>query len=237
MIAVTFDYGQTLGELDTEYLARRVAERGARVTRERLDQASPAAWKEYDAAKKRGESGEAAWSSFMAALLTGAGAVPIAKTGPDAPGISEIVNFLWSEQPRNNLWRRAIAGMSELCADLAAQGVPLGIVSNSEGRLVELLDSMDLRKFFPVVADSGVLGIEKPDPRIFEWTAKSLDVATTDLVHVGDAWVADIEGALGVGARAIWVTADPSSRAVPGGVVTASTASDVRAALAAWGIL
>lgn len=230
MIAVTFDYGQTLGELDTGYLAGRVAERGARVTRERLDQASPAAWKEYDAAKKRGETGQAAWSSFMAALLTGAGAAPVS-------ALPDLVNFLWSEQPRNNLWRRAIPGMSEICADLSARAVPLGIVSNSEGRLVELLDVMDLRKFFLVVADSGVLGIEKPDARIFEWTAKSLDVAASDLIHVGDAWVADIEGALGVGARAIWVTAAPSSRKIPAGVVTATTAEDVRAALAAWGVL
>jgi FMN phosphatase YigB (HAD superfamily) len=230
MIAVTFDYGQTLGELDTGYLARRAAERDAHVTPERLEQASPAAWKEYDAAKSRGETGQAAWSSFMAALLTLAGTAP-------ASAIPELVNFLWSEQPRNNLWRRAIPGMSEICADLSARAVPLGIVSNSEGRLVELLDVMDLRKFFPVVADSGVLGIEKPDARIFEWTAKSLDVAASDLIHVGDAWVADIEGALGVGARAIWITPAPSSRNVPPGVVTATTAEDVRTALAAWGVL
>jgi HAD superfamily hydrolase (TIGR01549 family) len=235
MIAVTFDYGQTLAELDTEYLARRVAERGATVTRERLDQASPQAWKEYDAAKSRGETGRAAWSSFMRALLTGAGVR--SSTAPGAEVTSTLVDFLWSEQPRNNLWRRAIAGMSELCADLSTHGVPLGIVSNSEGRLVELLDLMDLHRFFPVVADSGVLGVEKPDGRIFEYTAEHLEVETSDLIHVGDAWVADIEGALGVGARAIWITAEPGSQTLPPRVVTATTASDVRAALAAWGVL
>ena len=235
MIGVTFDYGQTLGELDTDYLARRIGERGQLVTRERLDAASPAAWREYDAAKQRGEVARVAWSSFMTTLLGGAGAWTTRADG--AAVTASLVDFLWSEQPRNNLWRRAIAGMAELCGELSASGVPLGIISNSEGRLVELLDHMDLHKFFPVVADSGVLGIEKPDRRIFDWTAVELGVTTADLIHVGDAWVADVEGALGVGARVIWITAEQTTRPLPTGVVTATTASDVRAALAAWGVV
>lgn len=234
MIAVTFDYGQTLAELDTGYLAKRVAERGVSVGQDSLDRASPIAWQAYDAAKRRGETGRDAWASFMTALLTGAGF-----SGQPNPGsvmTSELVDFLWSEQPRNNLWRRAIAGMSDLCADLSARGVRLGIVSNSEGRLVQLLDSMDLHRFFAVVADSGVLGVEKPDARIFEWTAARLDVSTRDLIHVGDAWTADVEGALGVGARAIWITPTPAARTLPDGVVACATAADVRSALEAWNV-
>jgi HAD superfamily hydrolase (TIGR01549 family) len=235
MIAVTFDYGQTLAELDTAFLAKRVAERGARVSEDSLDRASPVAWNAYDAAKRRGETGHDAWASFMTSLLTGAGVSYPANPGPDVT--SQLVDFLWSEQPRNNLWRRAIAGMSDLCADLAAGGVRLGVVSNSEGRLAQLLDAMDLHRFFPVVADSGVLGFEKPDPRIFEWTAERLDVATKQLIHVGDAWAADVEGALGVGARAIWITPTPASRTLPDGVVACTTAADVRSALGAWGVV
>jgi HAD superfamily hydrolase (TIGR01549 family) len=235
MIAVTFDYGQTLAELDTAFLARRVAERGASVSQENLDRAGPAAWQAYDAAKRRGETGHDAWASFMTALLTGAGVSGQAHT--DAEVTSQLVDFLWSEQPRNNLWRRAIAGMSDLCAELAVRGVRLGIVSNSEGRLAELLDSMDLHRFFSVVADSGVLGIEKPDPRIFEWTAAGLEVSTNELIHVGDAWAADVEGALGVGARAIWITPTPKSRTLPDRVVACATAADVRGALEAWGVV
>jgi HAD superfamily hydrolase (TIGR01549 family) len=234
VIAVTFDYGQTLAELDTGFLAGRVTERGANVSRARLDEASPAAWQAYDAAKRRGETGRDAWASFMTALLAGAGVSLGANARPEV--ISPLVDFLWSEQPRNNLWRRAIAGMSDLCAELAARGVRLGIVSNSEGRLAELLDTMDLHRFFPVVADSGVLGVEKPDARIFEWTAAGLEVTTKELIHVGDAWAADVEGALGVGARAIWVTSAPASRTLPEGVVACTTATEIRTALAAWGV-
>jgi HAD superfamily hydrolase (TIGR01509 family) len=233
MIAVTFDYGQTLAELDTEYLSRRAFEWGAQVDRARLDAAGPAAWRAYDEAKRRGDSGYHAWGTFMATLVSTAGV-----TSRDDPGrdvTRPLVDYLWSEQPRKNLWRRPIAGMMELVADLAAKDVPLGIVSNSEGKLAELLLEMGFARYFGVVADSGVLGFEKPDRRIFDFAARGLGVRAEELVHVGDAWVADVEGALGVGARAVWVSAE-SHRELPAGVVACRTADDIRSALRAFDV-
>jgi len=238
VIAVTFDYGQTLAELDMEYLARRVAERGSVVGAAALDAAAPAAWEEYNRAKARGDVAEQAWSAFMRALLEGAGLPRGERT--DASVTSDIVRFLWSEQPRNNLWRKPIAGMKELLAELRDSGTPLGVLSNSEGRLAELLEELDWARYFGVVADSGVLGFEKPDRRIFEWTAERLGVKTTDLIHVGDAWAADIEGALAVGAKAIWITREGDlSRTRPsedGHVVACETAEQIRSTLRAWDV-
>jgi HAD superfamily hydrolase (TIGR01509 family) len=233
MIAVTFDYGQTIAELDTEYLSRRALEWGARVDRARLDAASPTAWRAYDESKRRGDSGYGAWGTFMKTLVSVAGVVSI--TDPAEDVTARLVEYLWSEQPRRNLWRRPIAGMEELLADLVAKGVPLGIVSNSEGRLKELLEEMGLARFFRVVADSGVLGFEKPDRRIFDHAARGLGTRPEELVHVGDAWVADVEGALGVGARAIWVSTEPRSD-LPSGVAAAGTADDIRSALRTFGV-
>lgn len=236
MIAVTFDYGQTLAELDTEYLARRVAERGGSVRADALDAAAPTAWEAYNRAKARGDVAERAWSAFMRALLEGAG-LPGGER-PDASVTSDIVRFLWSEQPSNNLWRRPIPGMRELVAELRDSGTPLGVLSNSEGRLAELLDELDWKRYFGVVADSGRLGFEKPDRRIFEWTAERLAVKTTDLIHIGDAWAADIEGALAVGAKAIWVTSDPSRNGPldEDRVVACESAEQIRSALHAWNV-
>jgi putative hydrolase of the HAD superfamily len=237
VIAVTFDYGQTLAELDTEYLARRVAEKGASVRAAALDAAAPAAWEEYNRAKARGDVAERAWSAFMRSLLEGAG-LP---RGRDASVTTELVRFLWSEQPQNNLWRRPIAGMKDLLGNLLESGTPLGVLSNSEGRLAELLDELDWARYFGVVADSGRLGFEKPDRRIFEWTADRLGVKTTDLIHVGDAWAADIEGALAVGAKAIWITRGAGGSQGKGAlrdgrVVACETAEQIRSALRAWDV-
>lgn len=239
MTAVTFDYGQTLAELDTDFLARRVAERGRSVRANDLDAAAPAAWHAYNEAKERGDVAEAAWSAFMRALLEGAG---LPRAGAlEAEETREIVAFLWSEQPRRNLWRKPIAGMKELVSALRDSGVRLGVLSNSEGRLAELLEELGWSRYFETIADSGRLGFEKPDPRIFEWTAERLGVAPRELIHVGDAWAADVEGALAVGARAVWITrgGDPTRRELePGGrVVACETADEVRSALRAWSVL
>jgi putative hydrolase of the HAD superfamily len=230
--AITFDYGQTLAELDTVFLSKRALEWGALVDAARLDTASPTAWRAYDDAKRAGRSGRDAWTIFMASLLSHAGATSKEQPGRDV--IDDLVEYLWNEQPRRNLWRRHIAGMKELVEDLAARGVRLGIVSNSEGRLAELLAEVGLRSYFQFVADSGLLSFEKPDPRIFEFAAEGLGVAPAETVHVGDAWVADIEGAVGVGAKAIWVTPGvPAGHALPPGVVACRNAVEIRSALRA----
>ena len=70
--------------------------------------------------------------------------------------------------------------------DLAAAGMRLGIVSNFEAWLEELLGALDVRDAFPVRVISGVEGMEKPDPRIFELAMSRAGVAAEDSVYVGD---------------------------------------------------
>ncbi len=126
--------------------------------------------------------------------------------------------------------------MFELVCELSRAGIGVGIVSNSEGRLAELVAEIGHAALFPVIADSGKLGIEKPDARIFDWTAERLGTDSSQLVHVGDAWEADVVGALGAGARAIWF-APNERRSLPNGVIAAENATEVRAALAAFGVV
>jgi putative hydrolase of the HAD superfamily len=210
--AVTFDYGQTLAELDFETLRMRVEERAATVSEAALGAASPNAWVEYNAAKRRGDEGVSAWSHFMTTLLEGSDLRP-----SRGDTVAAIVDFLWQQQPKKNLWRRPIAGMFELVRDLHARGVPLGIV-------------------FRVVADSGKLGFEKPDRRIFDHAARALETTANRLIHVGDAWEADVEGALAVGARVIWFGARPDARPLPDRVLACPSATELRSALRQWGI-
>jgi putative hydrolase of the HAD superfamily len=55
-----------------------------------------------------------------------------------------------------------------------------------------------------VVIDSTVVGIEKPDPRIFTFALDALGVSAEDaagVVHVGDTIFADVRGARAAGLR------------------------------------
>lgn len=238
MIAVTFDFGQTLAELDHEMLCRRVSERGARLDVERARAETAAAWLAYGEAKVAGLAGHDAWCTFMRTLLERAGVVrgPGRADGTSDPTlVDELAEWLWEEQPAKNLWRKPVAGMFSLVEALVRSGVPAGIVSNSEGKIAELAEELRISGLFSAIADSGVLGIEKPDPRIFEWAAHALGVATTELVHVGDAWEADIVGALRVGARAVWF-APADDRKLPDRVLAARDARELRKALADFGV-
>ncbi|MCW5808228.1 MAG: HAD family hydrolase, partial [Deltaproteobacteria bacterium] len=186
---ITFDAGQTLVELDLDFLRRRLAERGTDVSVEALAASAPAAWARYDelvAAKGH------PWHELMQALLTGAG---IAAPAP-------LVAWLWSEQPRANLWRRPIPEMVTLARELAARGYAVGVLSNSEGRIAELLAEVGIADPFRAVVDSGRLGIEKPDPRIFAHARAALGGG--EAIHIGDSWPADVAGARDAGWRAIW---------------------------------
>jgi HAD superfamily hydrolase (TIGR01509 family) len=226
-LAVTFDFGQTLCDLDSAMLAGRLAERGVVASAGRLEAGVTAAWRAYDAAIAAGLGGHP-WKTFMSHLLEDAG----------VPGalVPDLCDWLWTEQPRRNLWRRPIAGMIELAREARGAGLPVGVISNSEGRLAELIAEVGWAGDFDVVADSGRLGMEKPDPPIFLWASARLGVPPERVVHVGDSWAADVEGARRAGMRAIGFRLRAPHPFSPG-VARADDAAEVRAALVAWGAL
>jgi len=219
---VTFDAGQTVIDLDLAFLVRRLAERGVAVERAALEAAVPGAWQRYDA--RVDPAGGHPWRELMTALLAGAGIA--------ADRIGALVDWLWDEQPRANLWRAQIPDMVALARELTGRGVRVAILSNSEGRLAELLAEIGIADAFAAIIDSGRVGIEKPDRRIFDHALAVLG-ATRPGIHIGDSWPADIAGALGAGWRAIWF----GRRATPVDdprVAVAHRADEVRAVLDRW---
>lgn len=227
---VTFDAGQTLIELDTELLSARLAERGTAVEPAALARATPGAWRRYDEVVAAGVAGHP-WGTLMETLLAGAG---VAEAGR-----LELVRWLREEQPRVNLWRREVPGMRAVVRRLRAAGVAVAVLSNSEGRLAELFEELGWAGDFDAIIDSGKVGVEKPDARIFALALEQLGVSAERAVHIGDSWPADVVGALAAGWRAIWYA--PAERVaggmtglVPSRVVHAGDAPAVVAALARW---
>jgi HAD superfamily hydrolase (TIGR01549 family) len=220
--AVSFDFGQTLGELDYGFLQRRLAERHVAFDPRRAREASRDAWHAYGVKKNDGHA--AAWRTMIELILLGGGV--------DGSAAGELGAWLWDEQPKQNLWRSPIAGMIELVRELRRAAVPVGIISNSEGHLAELVAELGWSNDFDVVVDSGRLGIDKPDPRIFLHACSELRVPATALLHVGDAWEADVKGALGVSARAVWFDAHHGTRQLPPHVYGAGSSNELREVLA-----
>lgn len=230
--AVSFDFGQTLAELDHEFMARRVLTFGAEMDPAASRSGTVAAWHAYGVAKSLGHA--RAWQAMMVEMLR-SGMVRKLRGETEPDYAEKIAQLLWDAQPSQNLWRKPIDGMFELVADLKARGIPVAIVSNSEGRLAELVEELGYTELFPIVVDSGRLGIDKPDPRIFEHAAERLSVPLAEIVHVGDAWEADVMGALGAGAKAIWYS-PTDERELPDGVVACRDAGELKGALARCGL-
>ena len=93
---------------------------------------------------------------------------------------------------------------------LREAGLALAIVSNAEGTMEQQLAAHRICQVgdgdgvtVEVVVDSKVVGVAKPDPRIFTLALEQLGVPGERAVHVGDSVHFDVEGARAAGVQAI----------------------------------
>jgi putative hydrolase of the HAD superfamily len=103
-------------------------------------------------------------------------------------------------------WTRVRRETADDLHALAGTGVRLAIVSNADGSVEELLGEFGICQVgegpgVPVAAvvDSTVVGVAKPDPRIFEIALAAVEAPPQRTIHVGDSLLADVAGARAAG--------------------------------------
>ena len=84
-------------------------------------------------------------------------------------------------------------------------GLRLGVVSNWDCGLADVLDDLGVGDRFEVVAASAVVGAGKPDPAIFHHALDALGVAPGEALHCGDLPAYDCAGAAAAGVRAVLI--------------------------------
>jgi putative hydrolase of the HAD superfamily len=84
----------------------------------------------------------------------------------------------------------------------------LGLVSNfTHPPAVErILAHVGLQRFFDEIIISGLLGVRKPHPAIFNELTRLFALAPHEIVFVGDELQADIAGAQQAGMHTVWMT-------------------------------
>jgi len=93
---------------------------------------------------------------------------------------------------------------SELLTLLRNNGCKLAIVSNTEEIVTSHdLDQFDMRRHFETVVLSSVVGVSKPDPRIFRIALQRLGVLAQECLFVGDDYDCDYRGPERVGLRPV----------------------------------
>jgi len=88
-------------------------------------------------------------------------------------------------------------------------GCTTGVISNSNGSVRSILEETGLAAHLAFILDSAVVGVEKPDPRIFRMALAEARVEPGDAVYIGDLYSVDVLGARAAGLDAILL--DPGS--------------------------
>jgi len=91
---------------------------------------------------------------------------------------------------------------------LKAAGLRLAVISNFDARLYQLLEGLELARFFESVTISSEAGYAKPDAQLFEIALTRMKVARGEAIHVGDAPHLDITGANAAGIESILIQRD-----------------------------
>jgi putative hydrolase of the HAD superfamily len=217
--AVLFDAGGTLVRLDYEWIADMLAEYGVIVTAGDVRRAELRGRRQYDLTVRAprppgagephpplGSAGDTA--AYFRGMLEGAGV--------RHPVLDEAIARLFEKQRGPGyLWGRANEGARDTIDTALEMGLRLACVSNSDGRAEAHLLDTGTRDGLEFVVDSQIVGVEKPDPRIFHIALERMGIAPERALYVGD-----IRGVDEVGARAAglhFVLVDPSGEyAAPG---------------------
>ncbi|MDO8793293.1 MAG: HAD family hydrolase [Vicinamibacterales bacterium] len=89
---------------------------------------------------------------------------------------------------------------------LAEGGIKVGLISNSHRCLETFQDHFGLDGLIHAAVSSSEHGYLKPHPSIFEEALSRLGVGAESAIMVGDSLAHDVQGALGVGMRAVLLT-------------------------------
>jgi len=195
--AVFFDAGNTLIHLDWAFIADTLARLGHARTADALRSAEYVAKADVDRrfAAADGSTDVARRGSYFETILAALDVpAPVRRT---CLAELDVVNRV------SCLWKVVEPGTEALLDALRARGYRLAVISNADGRIESDLAANGLGPRFELVVDSHVVGIEKPDPRIFALACDRLGVAPADVLHVGDIFAIDVVGARRAGCDAV----------------------------------
>jgi len=196
--AVLFDAGETLVHPTPsfpELFSRVLADAGHRREPEEVIEASRSVFHRFSEAARDNDL----WTTSPARserFWKGVYTTMLAELDLDGQGSLRDTLYATFTDPGNYA---LFDDVLEAVSALEASGLALGIVSNFEAWLEDLLATLGVRDRFPVRVISGLEGIEKPDARIFELALERIGADAADAVYVGDNPEFDVEPARAIG--------------------------------------
>ena len=118
--------------------------------------------------------------------------------------LPDVLYNVFSDSATYRLYPDALPAVDRL----RAESYRVGLISNFEGWLEEMLVELQAGDIFEVSVISGLVGVEKPDPRIYEIALEKSGVEPERAAHVGDSVRLDVEPATAVGMKAVLLDRD-----------------------------
>ncbi len=198
---VLFDAGGTLVHLDYFFLHKELRQAGIRVTRRAVRRAEYAAKIAVDrrVLGSARDTDETRRQPYFAALLD--------QLGVDTPTAAQLLQRFEAAHLQDNLWRVMLPSTPRILRELRDRGLILGVVSNADGRIAAILRQCGIEQFFQVMIDSHLVGVEKPDPRIFHLALARAQARPEQAIFIGDIYGVDVLGAERAGIRPLLLDA------------------------------
>jgi putative hydrolase of the HAD superfamily len=194
------DAGNTVVFLDHARVADACTARGFTVTAATLNRAEG----ETKLALERAEALTVTWSESHRPAARGWGqtlGTILARAGLPVDRVPGLLDALWPDHCALNYWSLVPQGLVPALAGARATGVRVAVISNSEGMLEKLFEQLGILDALDLVVDSGIVGVEKPDPRIFRFALDRFGVPPERALHLGDNFSTDVLGARAAGVR------------------------------------
>jgi len=195
--AVLFDAGHTLLEFDYALLTAQLTARGHDVTEARVTEAERRARIALDTEQANQPArAKLGAGRYLRYLLGGLGI-------SSDEEVAAITAWRRAFNLPIGLCHQADAQAVEALTRLRAAGLVTGVISNSNGSVRQALERAGLAPLLDFVIDSTVVGIAKPDPRVFALGLQAAGVNAHEAVYVGDSYFVDVVGARGAGLGAV----------------------------------
>jgi len=146
---------------------------------------------EFDAGMTDGKVDHGFWWSFHTHLLE------------EFESLDEGVRNALVENTRKSAnWDQILSGTRD-ALERIRQNYAIAVISNSDGRIDEVLRRCGIIDCFESITDSGIVGHEKPHPAIFEAALRAMKAEAAESLYVGDVYSVDYVGARKVGMQAV----------------------------------
>lgn len=114
----------------------------------------------------------------------------------------EFFDDVFDQFRKPELWR-VYDDVLPTLIELKQRGIRLGVISNFDSRLHDVLHVLELDRFYDSIHISTRVGAAKPDPAIFQAALAAHHIEPHQAWHVGDSLYEDVEGAAAAGINAI----------------------------------